>query len=348
MRPETADHADLGLASRRGRLIDPELVLRTSTASAPGASREDAGRTGRGGPVRHRCRFRDAVRACSGGASDRRRRAGQRQPRLHPRRARPTTLPDGTAAAARLGAAGARRTTATCCASRCPRRSRQRASTRADVIGIATDFTACTMVPDARRRHAAVRGATVRRPAARLREALEAPRRPGAGRPDQRARRRARRDLAAPLRRADLLGVGVRQGPAALRGGPRDLRSGWSAGSRRPTGSCGSCAGRTCATRAPPATRASSRTAQYPVARTSSRSSHPGSAGSSTDKLEHPIGQLGDAGRPADRRGGRVDRAARGHRRRGRATSTRTSPRRPRRPSSPGRWSRSWAPRPAT
>ena len=36
MRPETADHADLGLASRRGRLIDPELVLRTSTASVSG------------------------------------------------------------------------------------------------------------------------------------------------------------------------------------------------------------------------------------------------------------------------------------------------------------------------
>jgi DNA-binding LacI/PurR family transcriptional regulator len=36
MRPETADRADLGLASRRGRLIDPELVLRTSTASVSG------------------------------------------------------------------------------------------------------------------------------------------------------------------------------------------------------------------------------------------------------------------------------------------------------------------------
>ncbi len=32
----------------------------------------------------------------------------------------------------------------------------------ADVIGIGTDFTACTMVPDDRRRHAAVRAARVR------------------------------------------------------------------------------------------------------------------------------------------------------------------------------------------
>ena len=33
MRPETADGADLGVASRRGRLISPELVLRASTTS---------------------------------------------------------------------------------------------------------------------------------------------------------------------------------------------------------------------------------------------------------------------------------------------------------------------------
>jgi DNA-binding LacI/PurR family transcriptional regulator len=36
MRPETADRADLGVASRRGRLISPELVLRESTARVPG------------------------------------------------------------------------------------------------------------------------------------------------------------------------------------------------------------------------------------------------------------------------------------------------------------------------
>ena len=66
----------------------------------------------------------------------------------------------------------------------------------ADVIGIATDFTACTMVPDHGRRHPALRAARVRRPAARLRQAVEAPRRAAAGRPDQRAGPRARRGLA--------------------------------------------------------------------------------------------------------------------------------------------------------
>ena len=67
--------------------------------------------------------------------------------------------------------------------------------------------------PDAGRRHPAQRGRRLRRPAARLRQAVEAPRRPGPGRPDQRARPHARRGVAAALRRADLLGVGVRQGP---------------------------------------------------------------------------------------------------------------------------------------
>ena len=93
-----------------------------------------------------------------------------------------------------------------------------------DVVGIATDFTACTPLPVAPRRHAAVRARRVRRPPARVPEALEAPRRAGAGRPHQRARGRARRAVARALRRPDLLGVGVRQGAAGARGGPRGLR----------------------------------------------------------------------------------------------------------------------------
>ena len=54
----------------------------------------------------------------------------------------------------------------------------------------------------ARRRHAVVRAARVPRSTARLREAVEAPRRPAAGRPDQRRRRGTRRAVAGPLRRA--------------------------------------------------------------------------------------------------------------------------------------------------
>ena len=72
----------------------------------------------------------------------------------------------------------------------------------AQVIGIGTDFTACTVLPALRRRHPAVRAAGVRGPAARVREAVEAPRGAAAGRPDQRARRGARRALAGPVRRA--------------------------------------------------------------------------------------------------------------------------------------------------
>ena len=75
-----------------------------------------------------------------------------------------------------------------------------------------------------RGRHPAERARGLPRRAARLRQALEAPRRPAARRPHQRARPQARGGLAAPLRRVDLLGVGVRQGTPAARGGPGRVR----------------------------------------------------------------------------------------------------------------------------
>ena len=91
----------------------------------------------------------------------------------------------------------------------------------------------------------------------------------------------------------------------------------WTAGSRPPTGSSGSCAARRRATPAPPATRASTRTApirraDYLAALTS------GSRGFVADKLEHPLSPLGGRAGGADRRGRGVDRPARGHRGRGR------------------------------
>ena len=172
-----------------------------------------------------------------------------------------TTLPaTGEGAAARTGRCRTRTTTATCCATRCrPRwppagvdpaaggRHRDRLHR---VHGAAR----------ARRRHAAVRAARAARPSARVREAVEAPRRPAARRPDQRAGARARRAVDRPLRREDLRGVAVRQGAAAAGGGPGGLPTGPSAGSRPPTGSSGSCAVSRPATSAPPATRASTRT----------------------------------------------------------------------------------------
>ena len=98
----------------------------------------------------------------------------------------------------------------------------------------------------------------------------------------------------AALRRPDLVRVGVREGAAAARGGPRDLCRAWTAGSRRPTGSSGSCAASsTSATRAPPATRGSSRTASIP-ARTSSPSSIPGSRLRARQARAPDLAPLGD------------------------------------------------------
>ncbi len=59
----------------------------------------------------------------------------------------------------------------------------------AQVIGIGTDFTACTPAARAARRHPAVPGSWPRGSAARLRQAVEAPCRAGPGGPDQRAGR---------------------------------------------------------------------------------------------------------------------------------------------------------------
>ena len=93
----------------------------------------------------------------------------------------------------------------------------------AQVVGLGTDFTACTMLPVLDDGTPLCELPRVRRPPARLRQALEAPRRPAARRPDQRARAPSRRTVDRPVRRPDLQRVGVRQGPAAARGGRRDL-----------------------------------------------------------------------------------------------------------------------------
>ena len=163
----------------------------------------------------------------------------------------------------------------------------------ADVIGIGTDFTACTVLPS-------LDDGT---PLCELPELADRPHayaklwkhhaaQPHADRINELAAR-ARRAVAGAVRRQDLLGVGVRQGPAAPRGGPRGLRGAPSTGSRPPTGSCGSSPTSTSATPAPPATRRSTRTAPT-RRRTSSPRSTPASPASSTDKVERPIAQLGE------------------------------------------------------
>ena len=173
------------------------------------------------------------------------------------------------------------------------------------------------------------------RPPARLPEAVEAPRRAGAGRPHQRRRRRARRAVAGALRRADLLRVGVRQGAAGARGGPRGLRRAWTAGSRAPTGSSGSSAAsetRNACTAGYKGIRQDGATRRP----TSWRRSTSASPGFVADKLEGPplaaLGARAGALTRARPRGPGCPRASPSRS----ATSTRTSPRRPRRRSSPG------------
>ena len=167
------------------------------------------------------------------------------------------------------------------------------------------------------RRHPALRAAGVRRRAARLRQALAPPRRAGPGGPDQRAGPRAGRGLAGPLRRPDLLGVGVRQGPAAARGGARGLRRRWRTSSRPPTGSSGSCAARYVRNACTAGYKGIYQDGTYP-SRDFLAALNPDFADFVADKLDQPIGQLGDRAGVADREAAALDRPARGHRGRGR------------------------------
>ena len=95
----------------------------------------------------------------------------------------------GEDAAAGLGAAGSRRLRGVARRRGPCRRRRHRASTPPTSSAIATDFTACTMVPTLRRRDAPVPVARVQGSAARLREAVAPSRRAAPGRSDQPASR---------------------------------------------------------------------------------------------------------------------------------------------------------------
>ncbi len=91
------------------------------------------------------------------------------------------------------------------------------------VVGIGTDFTACTVLPVLRDGTPLCELPELRDKATCLAQAVEAPRGAAAGRPDQRPRPQARRAVDRPVRRAGLLGVAVRQGTAAARRGPGHL-----------------------------------------------------------------------------------------------------------------------------
>ena len=123
----------------------------------------------------------------------------------------------------------------------------------------------------AARRHAAVPARGPRRPPARVAEAVEAPRRAAPGRPHQRARRGARRAVAGALRRQDLLRVGVRQGAAGARGGPRGLRAHGALGRGRRLDHLAACGRRDAQRLHRRLQGASARTARYPSARLPAR-----------------------------------------------------------------------------
>ena len=241
------------------------------------------------------------------------------------------------------------RTTSTSCATRCRRRSRAAgiepdaghrdrhrlhgvdaaagaAPTAPRCAGWTTCASARTPTPKLWKHHAARR----RRPTASTRVAA-----------------RARRAVARALRRPDLVGVGVRQGAADARGGPRGLRARWTAGSRPPTGSSGSSAARETRNTCTAGYKGIFQDGQLPVRGLPARARRA--------LRELRLGEDRRPARPARRAGRRPHRAGRangpvcrrGSRSRS-ATSTHMSPRPPRGRSSQARCSPSWALRRAT
>ena len=253
----------------------------------------------------------------------------------------------GPAAAAGLGAAGSRRLRRRAARAPCPAALAAAGVDAGDVVGIGTDFTASTPLPVLADGTPLCELDELPRAPARLREAVEAPRGPGAGRPHHRRRGRARRTVAAALRRAHLVGVAVRQGAAAARGGPARSTTRmdrWiEAADWIVWQLCGEETRNVC-------------TAGYKGIHQDEGYPSPeylaalnaGFAGFVADKLDHPLVAARRARRVADRRGRRAGPACRRASRSRSATSTPTSPRRPPRRSSPASCSRSWARRPAT
>ncbi len=213
----------------------------------------------------------------------------------------------------RTGRCRTRRTTGTCCARRCPAAVRAAGIDPAQVIGIGTDFTACTVLPVPARRHPAVPGARAGGSPARLPQAVEAPRGPAPGGPDQRAGPRVGRAVDRPVRRQDLLGVAVRQGARAAGGRPGHLPAG---GPLDRSGRLDHLA----AVRHRDPQHLHGRLQGHLPGRPLSLGGLPRRAEPRLRQLRR--GQAGSSGVAArgpggraDRRGGRVDRAARGHRR---------------------------------
>ena len=224
----------------------------------------------------------------------RRRRAGHGRPRVRARRDRGPAARTGSAAAAGLGAAGARRLPRRAARPPCPRRSRPPASTRPHVIGIGDRLHRLHDAADPRRRHAAVRAATdfADRPHAYVKlwkhHAAQ-------GQADRINALAAERGEAWLPRYGGLISSEweFAKGAAAARGGPRGLRRDGPLGRGRRLDRLAALRRRTSATPAPPATRASSRTARTRPSEFLA-ALDPGFGGFVADKLDQPIGALGD------------------------------------------------------
>ena len=305
-----ADGRDVGRGAQRDRRRGvPPRAARDERLRRPELSR---GRR----RVRHRRRLRDPLRARRRRGGGRRRGARLGGPRVRARRHRARAAGLGRAPAAPVGAAGPRRLhrrpARGGAGGRRRGRDRARAGHRDRHRLHRVDAAA-----GARRRHAAVPARRPARAPARLPQALEAPRGGRAGRPDQRRGARARRAVARALRRPDLLGVGVRQGPADPRGGPRGLRA--HGPLRR-----GRRLDRLAAVRARDAQHVHGRLQGHLPGRRLPVRGLPARARRALRELRRRTkigGPLADARRPRrrpDRAGRRVDRAAGGHRRRGR------------------------------
>ena len=189
----------------------------------------------------------------------------------------------------------------------------------ADVIGIGIDFTACTMLPVTADGTPLSMLPELPLEPARLGQALEAPRRAARGGPDQRGRPRDRAGLAGPLRRQDLVGVVLREGPPDPRRGARGLRGGRPPDRGRRLGRLAADRASRRATPAPPGYKAMwSKRDGFPDAAYFARPRPGASPTSSTTKMRRDIRQRGRAGRRALGRGGGLDRPAAGDRRGGR------------------------------
>ena len=214
------------------------------------------------------------------------------------------------------------------------------------VIGIATDFTACTMVPTtADGTPLCELPAHAADPHAYVKLWKHHAAQPQADRINELARKRGEAWLPQ-VRRADLVRVGVRQGPRAARGGAGALRrDGVLRRGRR--------LDRLAAVRQLRPQRLHRRLQGHlpgrhlPDPRLPGRArpgaSRPSSRTSSTPRSAS-WGQSPAPSRPRPRPGPGFPKASPSPS----ATSTRTSPHRPRTRSASARWSRSWAPRPAT